>query len=135
MNRDPRRETSRHVSPAHEDYLEAIVELASGDGSVRSVDVATKLDVSKASVNKAAGALKAAGLIAQEPYGDIILTPEGRTYGEKVLERHLALKSFLVNSLGVDEATAEAEACHMEHIISDETMEKWVAFAKRTARP
>lgn len=127
------------VSPAHEDYLEAIVELQeqqkaddtnTADG-VRSVDIAAKLDVSKGSVTTALGVLKEAQLVEQPPYGNVTLTKEGRNYGEKVLNRHHALKGFLTDTLGVDPETAEQEACAMEHIISDSTMQKWIDYLDR----
>lgn len=119
------------ISPAYEDYLEAIFELRDADGSVRSVDVATKLGVSKASVNKAVKALKTAGLVEQPYYGDITLTGEGMAYGESVLGRHRLLRSFLINVLGVDPEVAEDEACQMEHAISDDTMHKWNEYLKQ----
>lgn len=122
---------SDKLSSANEDYLEAICELCdTGSDHVRSVDIATKLDVSKASVNKAVGMLKAAGYVTQEPYGDVLLTDAGRKYGEAVLERHRTLRSFLIDNLGVDPETAEREACAMEHTIGDDTMRKWVAYLK-----
>ena len=77
------------VSMSHEDYLEAIVMLGGSDTqSVRSVDVATKLGVSKASVSKAVASLKASGMLDQPYYGDITLTADGYSYGKSVLERH-----------------------------------------------
>ena len=70
------------MSMSHEDYLEAIVMLGgTTEVSVRSVDIATKLDVSKASVNKAISSLKEKGLADQPYYGDITLTEEGYAYG------------------------------------------------------
>ena len=117
-----------HISPAYEDYLEAIYELSDGKSAVRSVDVAEKLNVSKASVNKAVKALKAAELVDQPYYGDITLTDEGRAYGSSVLLRHHMLRSFLIDLLGVDPDVAEDEACAMEHSISDDTMHRWVDF-------
>lgn len=52
------------TSMPHEDYLEAIVMLGgTTDAPVRSVDVANKLGVSKASVNKAISALKEQELV------------------------------------------------------------------------
>ena len=118
------------ISKSHEDYLEAIVMLGGGTNPVRAVDVATKLGVSKASVNKAISVLKEKGLAAQPHYGDITLTPAGRAYGTKVLDRHQALTLFLSKGLGIDPQTAEAEACLMEHAISDESMNKWEAYIK-----
>ena len=100
---------------SHEDYLEAIVMLGgTTEVSVRSVDIATKLDVSKASVNKAISSLKEKGLADQPYYGDITLTEEGYAYGMSVLDRHHMLFTFLTKALGIPEEQAEKEACLMD---------------------
>lgn len=117
------------VSTSHEDYLEAMVMLGGGqDAPVRGVDVAEKLGVSKASVNKAVAHLKEKGYVTQPHYGGITLTEQGDAYGHKVLRRHEALAKFLSRGLGIDVETAEKEACMMEHAISDDSFEKWIAF-------
>lgn len=117
------------ISTSHEDYLEAMVMLGgSQESPVRGVDVAEKMGVSKASVNKAVAVLKEKGYVTQPYYGDITLTSEGDAYGHKVLDRHQALTKFLNKALGIDAKTAEEEACMMEHAISDESFEKWMAF-------
>ncbi len=120
------------MTQANEDYLEAVYELAGGEGKpVRSVDLANKLDVSKASVNKAVSVLKANGYVEQEPYGDVFLTKQGAEYGRSVYRRHLALFHFLTDMLGVDPEVAEEEGCMMEHAISHGTLDKWIAFLER----
>lgn len=120
------------VSTSHEDYLEAMVMLGGSQSSpVRGVDVAEKMGVSKASVNKAVAVLKEKGYVTQPYYGDITLTAEGDAYGRKVLDRHRALTKFLHQGLGIDAQVAEQEACMMEHAISDESFEKWIAFIER----
>ena len=117
------------VSKSNEDYLEAIIMLGgTEEDSVRSVDVAKQMKVSKASVNKAVGLLKEKGLLNQEYYGDITLTPEGFEYGSSVYKRHRYLTAFLSKSLGIAEDVAEEEACLMEHAISDKSFDKWVAY-------
>lgn len=117
------------VSMSHEDYLEAIVMLGgSPSNPVRSVDVAMKMNVSKASVSKAIASLKTAGLLDQPFYGDITLTEDGYAYGSAVLKRHEMLTRFLVKRIGLDPETAEEEACQMEHAISDESFEKWLEY-------
>ena len=119
------------VSMSHEDYLEAIVMLGgTEDVPVRSVDIAHKLDVSKASVNKAIATLKESGYVVQPYYGDITLTAEGLAYGKSVLERHQLLTDFMHKALGIPSERAEDEACLMEHAISDESLEKWAAYIK-----
>ena len=119
------------VTESHEDYLEAIVMLGGTDKvSVRPVDVANKLGVSKASVNKAVSVLKEAGMLDQPYYGDITLTKKGYKYGKEVFERHKTLTRFLV-AIGVDEEVADAEACMIEHDISEETFRKWAAYIEK----
>ena len=116
------------MSMSHEDYLEAIVMLGgTTEASVRSVDIATKLGVSKASVNKAVTSLKEKGLADQPYYGDITLTEEGSRYGRTVLDRHRML-FFFTQALGIPEDRADKEACLMEHAISDESFEKWRSY-------
>ena len=107
------------MSKSHEDYLEAIVMLGgTTEVSVRSVDIANKMGVSKASVNK-------------PYYGDVTLTEAGYAYGTAVYDRHRMLSKFLNKELGIPEDVAEQEACLMEHAISDESFEKWRAYIKK----
>ena len=123
------------LSRAGEDYLEAIyrISLAGGaDGaSVRSVDVAEQLGVSKASVNKALSTLKEAGMVEQSRYGRVTLTAEGEKYAALVWRAHRALRLFLERDLQVDPETADAEACLMEHVLSAETMGRLIGYLER----
>jgi Mn-dependent DtxR family transcriptional regulator len=121
---------SDKLTPANEDYLEAIYELGGPTGAVRSVDLANKLEVSKASVNNAVGNLKNAGLVEQPYYGDITLTEKGAEYAAGILERHHVLYHFLLDVLGVEPETAAQEACLMEHAISDDTLERLTGHLK-----
>lgn len=119
------------ISMSHEDYLEAIVMLGgTTENSVRSVDIASKMGVSKASVNKAISVLKEKKLVDQPYYGDVTLTEEGYEYGSAVLNRHDLLFMFLTKGLGIDDEIAEEEACQMEHAISDDSFKKWASFIK-----
>lgn len=121
------------LTSAHEDYIEAIVELEEEQNrpEVRSVDIAARRNVSKASVNKALQTLRDAGYIEQERYGRITLTEAGREYGEEIWSRHQALRSFLVDDLGVDPEVADQEACEMEHTVSRDTMNRWMDWLDR----
>lgn len=117
------------VSKSHEDYLEAIVMLGgTTEQSVRSVDVAKKLEVSKASVNKAVTLLKEKGMLSQPYYGDITLTENGYAYAQAVYKRHRYLSAFLEKELGIAADVAAEEACMMEHAISDNSFERWVGY-------
>lgn len=123
------------LTRAGEDYLESIYRLSteSGepDGSVRSVDVAEQLDVSKASVNKALSMLKEEGMVNQSRYGRVTLTPEGKEYAAIVWRAHRALRAFLETDLGVEAERADEEACLMEHVLSADTMSRLIDYLAR----
>ncbi|NLX93761.1 MAG: metal-dependent transcriptional regulator [Clostridiales bacterium] len=116
------------LSSSLEDYIEAIYILVQQGGEARLTDVADFLNVSQPSVSRAIGTLKDAGLVVHESYGQISLSPKGKTQAKKVLGRHMLFKRFLTDTLGVDEATAEKDACRMEHVVSGETIEKLHAY-------
>lgn len=116
-------------SESLEDYLEAIVML--GGINVRSVDLANLLGVTKASVNHAVNTLISNGMVIKAPYGNISLTDLGKQTSENVLRKHLLIKRFLVEILGVDESVANDEACGIEHNISDTTLEKFESLFNR----
>jgi Mn-dependent DtxR family transcriptional regulator len=101
-------------------YLEAIWVLSKKQGYVRSIDVSEYLGYSKPSVSRAVGLLKSGGYIVVEEDGGLILTEEGRQIGEKIYERHTFL-SELLEHMGVSKETASADACKLEHAISDES--------------
>lgn len=125
-------EVVEKVSMSHEDYLEAIVMLGgSQTQSVRSVDIAAKMGVSKASVSKAVTSLKNSGMLEQPYYGDITLTDDGYAYGCAVLKRHEMLTRFSTEKVGLSKQVAEEEACQMEHAISDESFQKWLAYFEK----
>ena len=103
-------------------YLESILIVTNEKGSCRSIDVCEQMGYSKPSVSRAVGLLRDAGYIRVDREGYITLTSSGRQIAEKIYERHTMLTEFLIR-LGVDEKTAAADACRMEHSMSDETFE------------
>ena len=103
-----------------EDYLETILILSERLPVVRSIDIAIELNFSKPSVSVAMKHLKEAGKINVSTAGYITLTDTGREIAERVYERHKVLAQMLV-TLGVNEKTANEDACEMEHVISEET--------------
>ena len=102
-------------------YLETIL-LLSQRGQVRAIDISEHMGYSKPSVSRATGLLKGDGYIRVDKDGSITLTDSGRAIAQKILERHQVLTKMLV-ALGVDEETAQADACRMEHAISDSSFE------------
>lgn len=106
-----------------EDYLEAILIIKNRKGYVRSIDVAGFMNYSKPSVSHAVSLLRDGGFISVDENGYLNLTDTGREIAEKIYERHLFFKQKLMKA-GVDEKTAEEEACRIEHDISDDTFNK-----------
>ena len=118
------------IRESGEDYLETILILHKNTGYVRSIDIAHELGYSKPSISRAVGILKADGYINVEPSGQIILTESGKQKAEQVYEKHLMLRKFLTEILGVSEEISEQDACRIEHILSDETYSKLKDFVK-----
>ncbi|HHX80645.1 MAG TPA: metal-dependent transcriptional regulator [Acholeplasmataceae bacterium] len=112
-----------NLTKSIEDYLEAILIVENRDKKVKSVKIAELLGVSKPGVNKAMNVLKDNNLIDKVDYGDISLTDKGREIANRIYEKHLLIKEFLIK-LGVSETTAEQDCCKIEHILSDETLKQ-----------
>lgn len=118
---------------SREDYLEKILQLSKDKDEVHAVDIAREMNFAKASVSEAMAKLKEAHLIEIGSKGEITLTKEGLEIAEKTLEKHVILTKMLVY-LGVDEETAKADACRMEHDISDQTWSKIKAHADKLTK-
>ena len=103
-----------------EDYLEAILVLQKKMGMVRSVDVARYMEVTKPSVCHAVATLRDGGFLIMDEDRFLHLTDVGREVAEKIYERHCFFTEQLI-AAGVDPKTAEADACRIEHIISNES--------------
>ena len=101
-------------------YLETILILSRKGGTVRSIDISEYMGYSKPSVSRAVGLLKNDAFITVDKDGHITLTDKGLAQAEKILSRHTLLTQMLV-SLGVSPEVASADACRIEHDISDET--------------
>ena len=106
-----------------EDYLETILILQKKEGMVRSVDVARHMEVSKPSVCHAVATLQDGGFLRMDDEHFLHLTDIGREVAERTYEKHLFFTSLLTE-VGVDEKTAEQDACRMEHVISEESFQK-----------
>ena len=106
-----------------EDYLEAVLVLQRKQGMVRSVDLARHMGFSKPSISHAVGVLKNGGFLTVDDDGFLHLTVIGREIAEKIYERHLFFMEQLI-AAGVDPETAEADACRIEHIISEESFDR-----------
>ncbi len=110
------------IQESGEMYLETILILSKESAHVRSIDICEHMGFSKPSVSRAVGLLRNGGYIAVDGDGYITLTELGLEVAEKIYERHNVLTRLLV-ALGVDKDVASNDACKIEHVLSDETMD------------
>ena len=118
---------SINTNESREDYLESILVIKREKGAVRSIDIANHFGYSRPSISRAVGLLRKDELVAVDDSGYIELTPKGMEMAKGVYSRHRTLIRFL-NKLGVSPETAEADACRIEHILSEESMDRIKAF-------
>jgi len=116
------------ISPSLEDYLESIFVIKQKKQTVRVKDLARYLKVKAPSVVEVLRKLKEKNLIVHEYYGYIELTQEGINKAKALYEKHVMLKKFLHQILGIDEKIAETDACKIEHYLSKETFERVIKF-------
>lgn len=102
-----------------EDYLECMLMLSRQQDIVHRIDLAKRMEVSQAAVNKAVKILVEKGYVYEDGK-HLYLSEEGKRYAENVYEKHCIIRDYLI-SCGVSPANAEEDACRMEHLISEET--------------
>ena len=112
-----------NIYESAENYLEAILSLHERNGLVRSIDIANELHFSKPSVSVAMKKLRESGYIEMDKEGFISLLPAGEEIASRIYERHKLRTRFFIR-LGVDPEVAAADACKVEHDLSDETFQK-----------
>ena len=116
------------IDESAENYLEAVLMRRERIGLVRSIDVVNELGYSKPSVSVAMKKLRENGYVEMDHEGYITLTPSGEEIASRIYSRHRLLTQFFVR-LGVSPEVAAADACKIEHDLSDETFEKIKAHA------
>lgn len=112
-----------NIYESAEDYLERILMLRQKNGTVRSIDIARELDYSKPSVSVAMKRLRENGYLQMDPDGLITLLPPGEEIAQRIYARHQLLTEFLMQ-LGVSPENAAADACKIEHDLSEESFER-----------
>lgn len=110
------------VTEAVENYLETILVLSKRMTEIHAVDICSELGFSRPTVSEMLKQLKSSGLVTVDESNHIRLTESGKQVAERTLERHTVIASMLI-SLGVDEKNAYADACKIEHDISDISFE------------
>lgn len=117
------------IPESGEMYLETILLLERDHKAVRQVDIARALDFKRPTVHIAVKKLAEQNLVNIDDNAKISLTPQGRAVAESVYERHKIFTRFLIH-LGVDELTAEMDACRIEHYVSEKTFQHIKAYCE-----
>ena len=125
---------SRALSATLEDYLEAMARLIDERGLARVRDIAAALSVHKSTVTTALRSLSEKGLVNYTPYEVATLTPQGREVAQRIADGHKVIRDFLVHVLSIDDGTADANACRMEHDLDREVLERLRQFAEFVKR-
>lgn len=118
------------LSASLEDYLEVIYNSIKYNETVKAVDIARELNVSRASVTEALNKLADRGLINYGRYQNITITDMGMKIAEDVVNRHSSLSSFFERVLGASRQESEENACRIEHIISAELLDRIEVYVK-----
>lgn len=110
------------------DYLETIYHLIQDKNVARVKDIAARMQVHMSSVTGALKALAEKKLVNYNPYSFVTLTPLGKRTAQEIVKRHEILARFFTDVLGIDDAAAERNACHMEHTIGPKAFKRLVKF-------
>ena len=114
---------------SEEMYLETILVLTEKMKDVRSIDIATELNYSRASVSRAMGLLQRKEYIVIDN-GFIRLTDCGMKKAKDIFERHEIITDLLLK-IGVSQELAEDNACRIEHVISPELLVYFKKFLNK----
>lgn len=119
----------KKLSASLEDYLEAIAELCAADDHAHSKEIAEKLGVKMPSVTEALRQLVEMGYIIYQTHQPVQLTAAGEAIAHEIVLRHRVLKRFFTEILGLSPAKAADTACHLEHVVDEDTISRFVIFS------
>lgn len=120
-----------HASETAEDYVEAIAQTIADKGHCRGVDLVKRFGVSHVTVTRTVARLQTQGWVQTEPFGPVTLTPAGKRLAQDSSKRHQIVLDFL-RALGVSANQAEVDSEGIEHHVSQETLQAFQRFLKRT---
>jgi DtxR family Mn-dependent transcriptional regulator len=110
-----------------ENYLQTIYFLfeIEADKGIKSIDVAKKLNISRASVSVMIRKLVKEGYIIADKYSKIFLTDFGKEHARKIMYKHRIIEVFLTETLGYSDILKIHEEAHkLEHSFSDESIKR-----------
>ena len=120
--------STHETTHSQQDYLEAVLVLEKEKGEARVNDIAASVGVGKSSASIAIRNLRELGFVEHGHYGAVQLTESGREVASEIHRRHMVLRRFLVDQLGLPEDVAEQDACQMEHVVSVRFMKRLIKF-------
>ena len=109
------------ATPSMEDYLESIYNLIEEKGYARVSDIAEVLNVHPSSVTKMVQKLDKNRYLNYEKYRGLVLTTEGKKMGNRLVDRHSLLESFL-QTIGVREDKIYKDVEGIEHHLSEDSL-------------
>lgn len=117
-------EVLAECSLTEENYLKSIFSLSLKSEKVLTSDIAEKLQSKAATVSSMLKKLAAKQLINYEKYHGVTLTAEGMKIAVWVLRKHRLWETFLMDKLGFAWDRVHLIAEQLEHIKSDELIER-----------
>ena len=125
-----RRTREAHLTEVAEDYVELIGDLIHLRGEARLADITEHMAVSQPTVSKIIARLRREDLVVSRPYRSIFLTEAGAQMAAEARRKHAIVADFL-RSLGLDEATVDADSEGIEHHVSDRTLQALIELTAR----
>ncbi|MBR1680473.1 metal-dependent transcriptional regulator [bacterium] len=116
--------SEKKLSASIEDYLETIYEQLEKSHKIKAVDIAKKMNISRASVTEALQKLAQKGYIIYEKNHPIELTEKGILIAKEVMHKHRVLCDFFTKILKIAHDEAEINACRIEHVITQTAFDK-----------
>lgn len=118
------------LSESLEDYIETIGQLVSEHGHAHTKEIASRLGVRMPSVTNALWSLSRAGYIEYQPNRPVQLTALGEEQFRRVSRRHADFRRFFLDVLNLDASAADALACKMEHLVTEEVAWKFSVLSE-----
>ncbi len=129
LRNKPNPRNSQRPTPAMEQYVEAIATLLTRDRVTSISDIAAEAGVSRPAASRSVRELTDSGLVEHKAYGYVTLTDKGFALADRLAARHQALRKFFEAVLMLDVEAADAEACRLEHQVSDSLAQRFSRLA------
>jgi DtxR family transcriptional regulator, Mn-dependent transcriptional regulator len=117
-------------SKSMQDYLRAIAALSNNGDPVSTTEISRYFDIAPASVTEMLKKMSIKGYLSYSAYHGTMLTLKGQAEAQKITRKHRLLEKFLSDVLHIEKSQVHAQACEMEHTLSDKAEESLCRFLK-----